>query len=373
MSRVSMLVALLVVGWTSKASALTTIEGVSDTGALYGIWVPDAWNGSLVVFAHGRVPETEPLKLPASGLAWRDIVLPQGYAFAMSSFSANGMAIKEGTVDTRALTNLFRDMYGEPRYSYIIGHSLGAIIALQLAETESTKFDGVLTSCGAVAGPGDLFDYRFHVRALFDYFYPGALPWPVENPPANWSQALLTQIFIQKVAPKPAGAVTLAGMNVTKIPFTNPNELAESILTPIFSLSFVMSDAMSRAKGVPMDNDDVWYAGSPNDTVLNGKIARESRSRATNNYFRQFYTPTGEVRVPMVSLHTTRDPEVPFAMENIYKQRATDAGYGDNVVLLRSNRYGHCTHQKENPVAFNDLKNWVEGGKKPLARDVTVK
>src|ERR671929_740356 len=89
-----------------RSLALHHIEGTTVGNARYGIWVPDEWNGDLVLYAHGfRSPNcplavpTDPQLVPSatcpdpdSGTpptvtAVRDTLLAFGYAFAASSYS----------------------------------------------------------------------------------------------------------------------------------------------------------------------------------------------------------------------------------------------------------------------------------------------
>src|SRR5689334_7268968 len=67
------------------ALARDSVIGVAGPGAIYALYRPAAWNGSLVLFAHGAVPPQIPLRLPPVPL--RDALLARGYGFAYSSRS----------------------------------------------------------------------------------------------------------------------------------------------------------------------------------------------------------------------------------------------------------------------------------------------
>ena len=60
---------------------------------------PEAWNGDLVVYAHGYVPDLgQPVAIPTDQLTLNGIFVPDlinslGYAFAVTSYSANGLAV----------------------------------------------------------------------------------------------------------------------------------------------------------------------------------------------------------------------------------------------------------------------------------------
>ena len=53
------------------------------------------------------------------------------------------------------------------------------------------------------------------------------------------------------------------------------------------------------------------------------------------------YETSGQLRVPMVSLHTTADEVVPLAQELTYFFKARSAGRG-RFIPLPVLRYGHC-------------------------------
>src|SRR5207237_2973697 len=89
-------------------SNLTT--GTQSTGAVYELYMPEksCGNGNVVVFAHGYVAPGPVLAVPHDQLSIDGVSLPLtfnqlGYAFAASSYSKNGLAIREGVNDTRDL------------------------------------------------------------------------------------------------------------------------------------------------------------------------------------------------------------------------------------------------------------------------------
>ena len=77
-------------------------------GAAYEIRVPDNWNGTLLVYAHGYpqypVPVPE-MAFPGDEMA--QIFLNRGYALAASGYRGAGFNLREGMEDTKALTEFF--------------------------------------------------------------------------------------------------------------------------------------------------------------------------------------------------------------------------------------------------------------------------
>jgi hypothetical protein len=124
-------------------------EGVHD-GAAYKICVPEEWNGTLIVYAHGYYADAS-LKLaipdPAIAPGFPSIeekLLEMGYALAGSSYSAAGWAVKEGIQDTIALISYFRDTFGKPKRTILWGCSMGGTIAIDIAEKHAGLIDGVV-------------------------------------------------------------------------------------------------------------------------------------------------------------------------------------------------------------------------------------
>ena len=67
---------------------------LSQSPALYRVCFPAAWNGDLVVYAHGYVSADEPLAIPddaVEGQPIEQIVNGLGYGYATTSYRANGL------------------------------------------------------------------------------------------------------------------------------------------------------------------------------------------------------------------------------------------------------------------------------------------
>ncbi|PYO54766.1 MAG: hypothetical protein DMD84_01405, partial [Candidatus Rokuibacteriota bacterium] len=102
--------------------------GVSN-GAQYAMFVPAAWNGRLVLWAHGFVDPAAPIALPDAQppdvAPWlvelRERLLAAGYAVAYSSYAENGWAVKDGAERTHELQGLFRSRFGIPTHVYVGG------------------------------------------------------------------------------------------------------------------------------------------------------------------------------------------------------------------------------------------------------------
>ena len=121
------LIALVVIvfGLTGGAYADEVVDGRLGPGALYRMVRPANWNGTLLLYAHGFVPASEPVGLPSDAEVLVGLFVPRGFAVAFSSFSQNGWAVKDGAQRTQQLLGIFTSKFGSPYRIYIGGGSMG--------------------------------------------------------------------------------------------------------------------------------------------------------------------------------------------------------------------------------------------------------
>jgi hypothetical protein len=80
---------------------------------------------------------------------------------------------------------------------------------------------------------------------------------------------------------------------------------------------------------------------------------------------------TGDIPVPVISLHTIGELFVPFHMEQIYARNAAAHGKSDLLVQRAIRDMLHCGFTvDEESQAFDDLANWVANGVKPVGDDI---
>ena len=73
------------------------------------------------------------------------------------------------------------------------------------------------------------------------------------------------------------------------------------------------------------------------------------------------------MKTPVLTLHTTLDPDVPFSHEQRLADIVKSAGYSSRLVQQSYNRYGHCNFSPaETTSAFLRLADWVKRGVKPV-------
>ncbi len=319
----------------------------------------------------------------------RDQLGALGSAFAHSSFDANGFVVKDGAQRTHQLSGLLAsELGGRPERTFLAGHSLGGGIALSLTEKFPRQYDGALLLCGIVGGSLVETQYLGHVRALFDFFYPGALPGDVVSVPPGTVVTL--QQVIAAVQGNPAGLFAIASTQQAPLPFvplgdpTDPSSTAfQTLVGSLFgALSFQVRGAenlldLTHGK-LPFENAGTEYAvGTPLLpapvvaqllTAANAGVTRYSFDRAAENYLEHYFTPTGDLRIPVLTVHNTWDPAVPAFHEAVLLQKATAAGATDMLLQRLVPAFGHCAIPPELVVqSVTDLATWAATGTKPAS------
>ena len=88
-------------------------------------------------------------------------------------------------------------------------------------------------------------------------------------------------------------------------------------------------------------------------------------------YLRQYYTPTGRISVPVLTIHTTFDPLVPARDVNYYNVTTDIAGTQSLFVEKFVDARGHCAiDAAQTAAAFDALLSWVRDAKKPSAGEI---
>ena len=352
----------------SKLAGAGSIVGEVG-GARYYIEVPDEWNGDLVLFAHGYVGPDVPIEaVDPTGLerGKRAQVLQRGYAWAVSARSDNGFAVQEGVKATHQLRGIFTSRVGAPDRVYLSSGSMGALIMLRLLEQHPGRYAGVLPVCGPIVGAGGFWVGAFHTRALFDHFYPGVLGGDALNPPPGATGNDMFGAAMGAVLANPAPAHELAAALPVPIEFADDFELAVTIGYQIFFGDPVILDELkmrAHSRAV-FDNSMTAYTGTSDDGDLNATVDRFESTPQSRNWFDHWYTPSGDLTAPVLSIRTTRDPVVSPYLDPLFAARVAAAGKSDLFSFRQIDRFGHCAIDSptEYGPAFDDLVNWVENG-----------
>jgi pimeloyl-ACP methyl ester carboxylesterase len=340
-----------------EAKPEKTLEEDTLNGAPFQIEVPANWNKVLVLYCHGyQLAGTRAnLKDPKLNLL-RSAFVTRGFAFALSGYREQGWAVKEAIEDTEALRRHFIKKYGQPRETFIMGHSMGAVVTLATIEKYPDSYQGALPLCGPLDVILNGFQERiFDMLVTFDYLFPGSIGPLVK----------ITGISIldrKKVKAALDAAPEKAAMFARRYQIATVNELP-GVLAFFYELN---RELQKRARGNPFDNRDTIYDGFDDNAEINRGIKRYAADPQAREYLRQYYTPTGRVSDPVLTLHTTYDQLIPGRYVSAYDGIARLAGTQDLFVARYVVARGHCNFTLPQTMsAFDELLNWARNGKKP--------
>ncbi len=355
-------------------------EDTLQTGEIVQICMPADWNGSLILYAHGYVSEFEPLRLPLDAAQYAPLYVGLGFAFATTSLRENGLAIQTGIEDILRLRKQFVKEYGEPEHTYLTGGSQGGIITTLAVERYPKLLSGGLSLCGPCGDFQRQVNYYGDFRVLFDYFFPNVLPGDAVNIPdaliANWN-AVYAPAVVQAITVNPAATLKL--LSVAQAPYdaANPLTIAQTVLAVLWYDVFTTRDAIRKLGGQPFDNFTKQYAGTGNageDAQLNAQVQRFAADPKAAKNIAKYYQTSGNITVPLVTGHTTKDPIQLFWHLGLYGQKVLGQGKGALFTGIPVDRYGHCTFtQAEIAGAFNLLVQKVTGQGLPLVGQLLAK
>ncbi|MFL5274058.1 MAG: serine aminopeptidase domain-containing protein [Anaeromyxobacteraceae bacterium] len=412
---VGVLVAAALAAAPGRSLALHQVEGRVGAKTLYGIWVPDRWNGDLVLYAHGFRNPNCPLAVPTDPVvptatcpdpqsgtppqvaAVRDTLLSFGYAFAASSYSETGFALKEGVKATLQLGKIFSRRFGTPSRTYLYGHSMGGAIVLKLAEQHPKAFDGALVMCGMIGGSPAELQYVVDARATFDAFFPGVAPGNVKSvpPQLTFYGDVLPAVLPLFDPENPdfflnfAKAAAWASSDQVAFPFASFPELVQGILELLYNQTLATPGVVEAAGGFPASNEQVAYSWSDPDALsvdvssVDGSVKRVRADPLALTWAEDWYDTTGAISFPVMTVHTIRDAAVPMLHERLYAKKVAAAGRSHLLVQRTVSHApkgdpspppdGHCTFKPaEELAALADLLGWVATGTRPAGGDATV-
>lgn len=331
-------------------------------GAEYRMDVPDHWNHGLVVYCHGYEPRPEGGHYDRSQPLEPDLTVfvKAGYALIQSGYSRGGWALEQAIPEIEALRKAFIEKFGQPKETYIAGHSLGGLLTVAILEKSPEFYDGGLDLCGVVGGAAEVLSHAFDHRVIFDYLFPGALPSPVKIPrDFHWSEEAANKLYLQLQA-NPRATATVR--RITGI--RNDKDLADVTLFG----TYVLKDIEERAGGNPFDNRNTIYLGTDDDNALNDGVKRYTADPGALAYLKRHQTLTGHLTRPVLAIHTTYDPLVSPTIPNAYSLRAREAGSGNLFVQQYVMHDGHCAITPEEvETGFKELRHWKETRHPPKA------
>jgi pimeloyl-ACP methyl ester carboxylesterase len=335
-------------------------------GTAYQIEVPDRWNGRLVLFMHGY--EDLGPTAHASTPKIRTYLILHGYAWGASSFSSTSLIPGRAADETAALWDLFVQRHGRPSRTYVTGNSMGGAATEIAAERYGDRFDGALALCGnagnqeAVAGEADY--------AAAGAFVAGVTQAEYER--SNDLGALVRDRIVAALMDPAAHTkfeqIMLALTGGQRSYDQQGFELEEDFNSRNAAILLAAHLAPNQGK--------TYGFGPPSPVTsdeFNGSVVRFSTNDAALYTFVDGNETTGQLEMPLLTLHTTGDGEVPIDQAQIYRRRVDASGKGELLVQRVVADPDHCGFTNgEVEAGFEGLVAWVEQGHKPAGDNVLV-
>jgi alpha-beta hydrolase superfamily lysophospholipase len=359
-------------------------------GAVYRFVVPEQWNGTLLVFAHGYRSagideDRRPALVPTH--ADRAALMRAGYALAGTAYRHNGWALDVAVDDVDTIAQLFGQTVAPPRRVLVWGESMGGLVAAAALEAHPDTFDGGLSVCGVLGGATAWWDTNGLTLALA---YDAAFGWPASWGPIDAPRADLD--FWDEVAPLVASQIEdpalRARWEFVRLVIGAPGAdfYAGGALLAMDLATLGRADLAARAGGQPLaapaagydlaaeDTADVATQGLDAVPLLEHMNAAPPAVDATARaWLAQHVDPTGALADPLLALHTEADTLVPAGNLAAYEARAEAAGRGALVVAATLPGSGHCTFSADQiSAAVTALDRWVDDGTVPDPRSLAA-
>lgn len=358
--------------------------GQDARGAFYLTAIPQAWNGVLVVHAHGGPNMHAPAASdPVNDLKRFAVTVAEGFAWTGSSYRHAGFGVRDAAEDTDTARQLFWQSFGRPRLTLLHGQSWGGNVAAKAAElygrdnAGKAVYDGVILTSGIVSGGSRAYDFRADLRAVYQY-YCNNLPAPGEAAYPLWQGlAAYDPLTSEQVAArlnsctgldKPAAQRTLAQQGALR------NILAVTQI-PVSALGSHLNWAtrtfrdvtLRQFKGVnPFSNMGVVYAGSDDDAALNRGVPRFAATPEGVRALAHDSDLSGKLMAPTLTMHAIGDPTVFVEVESVLREQVAAAGASH---LLVQSFTDEQTHSKlatpQYATLLRAMLAWITEGARP--------
>jgi hypothetical protein len=365
----------------------TCLAGRDSAGAFYLIAMPKAWNGDLVLHAHGGPFLGAPTAKRVSEDLERWSVMPRlGYAWAASSYRQGGVEVTAAAEDTERLRRLFIAKVARPRQVWLHGQSWGASVAAKGAElfAEGKPYDAVLLTAGVLGGATRSYDFRLDLRVVYQYLcrnhpLPDEPQYPLNiGLPAG---AKLTQAELARRVDdclgldKPAAqrgpeqaALAKTLVDVIRIP-------ERSITAHLNWATWHFQDIVTQRTGgaSPFGNVGVVYQGSADDAALNAGVQRYAADPQAVARLAADADLGGRIPVPVLTVHAIHDGTAMVELQDSFARTMAAAGRGDALVQTYTGDRDHSYLSDPTYAALMEaLAAWATERKKPTPEGIAA-
>ncbi len=372
---------------TSLPEGTTCYSGEQASGAYYWIAVPDDWNGTLVVHAHGGpdLGAASPERSREDLDRWA-VMVAEGYAWVGSSYRRGGYGTQMAAADTEQVRGLFVDAFGEPDTTLLHGQSWGGDVAAKTVEIYGAtgRYDGALLTNGVLGGGTRGYDYRLDLRVVYQY-YCGNHPRPSEPQYELWrglpAGSTMTSAELRRRAQECTGYQSAPEERTSEQRANLANILAvvripeRTFFSHLSFATFTFRDIVHERLGDrnPFTNAGVAYQGSDDDEALNKDVLRYDADPAARRDLSFDSDLTGEISIPVLTLHAIDDPTAFVEHESAYRASVVRAGNRKQLVQGFTRESEHSALSNSGyATAIDALHTWVTDGRRPKASSLAA-
>jgi hypothetical protein len=335
-------------------------------GAVYQIEIPRHWNGRLLLYMHGFQDFA-----PEVGVTppdFRRYLIGQHYAWGASSFSSTSLIPGRAADETAALWDYFARKYGRPVRTYVTGQSMGGAASAIAAERYVDRFDGALGLCGNVGNTSGLM-------GTGNYFAAGAYVAGVTQAAFDTSSNILSLIR-DRIRPALRDPVRHKRFEDIMLDLTGGPRAFDREGFRIEEDTNWRRTELAVAAGIALNRDTIYRLG-PLSNVPSATFDHAAvRLPVNEDFLRTFVAGndvTGALRMPLLTIHSTGDGQVPINQAPLLEKRVDIAGSSDLLVQRVIRDASHCGFRTtEWEAGFEALVRWVEHGVKPEGTNVSA-
>jgi pimeloyl-ACP methyl ester carboxylesterase len=363
------------------------VEGTVDDGAT--AWVADVpgdWNGTVLLYSHGYRPSFAGIPQTAANApddVTRQALLDRGYALVGSSYERSGWTLDTAAEDQLQTLDAFRAAVGDPSRVLAVGTSMGGLVTAQLAERPGAPIDGAVPTCGLVHGGVDLLNYQLDgAHAIAQLLVPEGTDVRLADyggdlAAVNATASTLTDAVVAaQDDPEGRARIALAAALyhlprwAEGLAEPDPRDYQAQVDAQVAQFTSALGftyparvDIENTVGGNPSWNAGVDYrallrhaderaevealyraAGLDLDADLDRLTATASVTPDEDALQTAYATSelTGDLQVPVLSLHTTHDVLAPVQVEEEYAETVRQAGAKGLLRQAFVHRLGHC-------------------------------
>ena len=385
-------------------TAFDTFTGSLPNGATWQAEVPEDWDGTTVLFAHGFRMGSENPAWDTGFAPTAQALVDRGTAVVASSYATTGWALGTAVQDQIDALAAFEAEAGDSDRVIAMGRSMGGLVTSLIAERPDAGVDAAVSTCGLVGGGVALNNYQLDAaHAAVRLLAPDADVPLVGFTSAEEAQPTVDTIVtaLDDAADSPQGrarvALVAALLNTpTELPGVDQRDPEELAAAQAQLVRTTLPEVIRRRSAIvnAAEGDSGWTAGVDYQQLLRQSAQQDQvqalyRGAGLNlgadlrrltdtadiepdgaglSWMSRTSAPTGHLQVPVLATHTLVDVLAPVEYQEEYAETIREA---DRSSLLRQayvDAVGHCAFTvAEDLAAVEAVEHRLDTGRWGIA------